>query len=64
MGGVKIKMGNTQPRQDEAAPAGDAFVQNESFETLFNYGGQATPWESWWWSVTPPPKKKTVCHGL
>lgn len=42
-GGVKIKMGNTPPRQDEAAPAGDAFVQNESFETLFNYGGQATP---------------------
>lgn len=40
-GGVKIKMGNTPQRHEEAAPAGGAFVQNQTLETLFNYGGLA-----------------------
>lgn len=40
-GGVKPKMANTPGRQEEAAPAGDAFVHDQTLETLFNYGGLA-----------------------
>lgn len=38
-GGVKRKGANTPRPQEEAAPADDAFVQNQTLETLFNYEG-------------------------